>query len=183
MTKSLTTALAAMLAALSLGPAAADGRDRNLWATINVCDTRAHPNRMGVRARMPGSGARERMYMRFTAQYLTRDGWKPVAGKSASGWLYAGSALFRYHELGYTFRFAAPRPATGFTLRGLVQFQYRSRSGRVVHRTHLFTERGHPSRGADPPGFSAARCRISTPKMEFDRAAAAGAGSTPVIAP
>ena len=121
--------------------------------------------------------------MRFTAQYRAGRRWKPVEGRSSSRWLYAGSAMFRYQELGYTFRFAAPRPATGFTLRGLVQFQYRSRSGRVVHRTHLFTERGHPSRGADPPRFSAARCRISTPKMEFDRAGAAGAGNTPAIAP
>ena len=27
-----------------------------LWATINVCDTAAHPNTIGIRGSMPGTG-------------------------------------------------------------------------------------------------------------------------------
>src|SRR5689334_5834249 len=41
-----------------------------LWATINICDTAKHPDTIGIRASMPGSGkAKERMYMRFQVQY------------------------------------------------------------------------------------------------------------------
>ena len=36
----------------SAAPARAD--DADLWATVNVCDTAAHPNEIGIRASMPG---------------------------------------------------------------------------------------------------------------------------------
>ena len=160
-----TLALLCVLAA-ALAPATAEARSRNLWATVNVCDTQASPDQMGVRARMPGDGARERMYMRFRAQFRSGKRWKPVAGKGASGWLYAGSALFKTQEIGYTFSFDTPKAGTGYVMRGLVQFQWRKRRGKrqvVVHRTHLYTEGGHPARGADPKGYSAPTCRISTP--------------------
>ena len=154
---------AALIAVLAIAPAGAEASARNLWATVNVCDTSTHPNAMGVRARMPGDGTRRRMYMRFNAQYRSGKTWKTVSGKGVSRWLYAGSALFRHQELGYTFSFDAPQAGSGYALRGLVQFQWRSRGGKVVHRTHDVTEGSHPSRGADPKGFSAASCRISTP--------------------
>ena len=44
-----------------------------------------------------------------------------------------------------------------------MQFQWRTKSGKVVRRTHLYTEGHHPTKGADPKGYSAAQCRISTP--------------------
>ena len=52
-----------------------------LWATINVCDTAKHPDTIGIRASMPGSGTKgERMYMRFQVQYFQRVGqqWAPT---------------------------------------------------------------------------------------------------------
>jgi hypothetical protein len=132
-----------------------------------VCNTPNSPDKMGVRARMPGDGTRERMYMRFTAQFRSGTTWKAVTGRGASRWLYAGSALFKEEELGYTFSFDAPKPGTGFLLRGLVQFQWRARQHVnggirwvVVRRTHVATTAGHPSREADPPGYSAATCQI-----------------------
>ena len=48
-------------------------------------------------------------------------------------------------------------------MRGLVQFQWRTKQGHVLRRTHLYTEGGHPTHGADPKGYSAAQCSISTP--------------------
>jgi hypothetical protein len=104
------------------------------------------------------------MYMRFRAQFKDSKGkWVPVSGKGASKWLYAGSALFRTQELGYTFSFDAPKAGSSFVMRGQVQFQWRTKRGTVVRRTHLYTEAGHPTRGADPKNFSASRCTISTP--------------------
>src|SRR5215216_1847221 len=87
-------------------PAQAAGT-RDLWATINVCDTAKSPNDMGVRARMPGDGRRHRMFMRFSTQFRSGEKWKSVGGKGTSKWLYAGSALFKTQELGYTFSFNA----------------------------------------------------------------------------
>ena len=163
MKRVLLVSAAVLACSLAVAPAG-DARSKNLWATVNVCDTAGSPNSMGVRARMPGDGRRHRMYMRFRAQFKNSKGkWVPVSGKGASKWLYAGSALFRTQELGYTFSFDAPKPGSSFVMRGQVQFQWRTKSGTVVRRTHLYTEAGHRTRGADPKNFSAAHCTISTP--------------------
>ena len=144
-------------------PATAAARTRDLWSTVNVCDTPKSPDKMGVRARMPGDGTRRRMYMRFTAQFRKDDGsWEKVSGQGASRWLYAGSALFRNEELGYTFSFDAPPAGTNYMIRGLVQFQWRNSKQRVIRHSHAYTTAGHSSKGADPPGYSAASCTIST---------------------
>lgn len=159
---------AACLLAL-FAPAAQARHVKGLWATVNVCDTASSPDRMGVRARMPGDGTRERMYMRFTAQYRAGRTWKMVSGRGRSRWLYAGSALFENQELGYTFRFDAPKPGKSYLMRGLVQFQWRDsrRPGEprtvVVRRSHSHTAGGHRTKPAEPPGFSAATCRINGP--------------------
>jgi hypothetical protein len=163
MTRFAPASLLALLCALALAVPASAARSHNLWATVNVCDTQKSPDDMGVRARMPGDGRRHTMYMRFTAQFNTGSTWKQVEGKAASRWLYAGSSLFRTQELGYTFSFDAPAAGGSYLMRGLVQFQWRSKRGKVLRRTHLYTEGGHITRRADPKGYSAAECRISTP--------------------
>jgi hypothetical protein len=151
-------------------PAAADAATKNLWATVNVCDTAKSPDDMGVRARMPGNGRRQRMYMRFTAQYRSEGKWKVVAGRGRSGWLYAGSALFKHQERGYTFSFDPPPAGAVYTMRGSVQFEWRAerrRGGRVrtvvARRARAFTTAPHRSTGAQPPGYTAARCKIRGP--------------------
>jgi hypothetical protein len=161
----VSTAAAALCLATAISAPAEARKVKDLWATVNVCDTPKSPNQMGVRARMPGDGSRRRMYMRFTAQYRTGGKWKMVGGRGRSKWLLAGSARFRNQELGYTFSFDAPKPGGSYLMRGLVQFEWRKKAhGKVVRRSHRLTERGHPTTPAQPSGFSAARCRISTPK-------------------
>jgi len=157
--------LAALVALLAPAAVAQAKPVKDLWATVNVCDTKKSPDQMGVRARMPGDGTHRRMYMRFSAQFRSDGKWKQVSGRGRSKWLYAGSALFRNQELGYTFSFDAPKPGTTYLMRGLVQFQYRApTSGSVVRRTHRYTTRGHPTKPAQPKGYSRGTCRITTPK-------------------
>ncbi len=157
--------LAALIALLAPAAVAHAKPAKDLWATVNVCDTKKSPDQMGVRARMPGDGTHRRMYMRFAAQFRTGGKWKQVSGHARSKWLYAGSALFRNQELGYTFSFDAPKAGTTYLMRGLVQYQYRApTSGSVVRRTHRYTSRGHPTKPAEPKGFSRATCKITTPK-------------------
>jgi hypothetical protein len=159
--------LAVALIALVAAPAAQAKRVKDLWATVNVCDTKKSPDDMGVRARAPGDGSRAQIYMRFTAEYRVEKAWKPVRhGRSA--WLRAGSSLFRNQEIGYTFSFDKPQPGHSYTMRGSVAFEWRAkrkhRKGRVVvRRRHRYTVGGHPTEGAEPKGFSAAHCKIATP--------------------
>jgi len=159
------------VAAVALVPGGAGAKKRRpnyLWATVNVCDTKTHPNRMGLRARLPGNGRRQRMYMRFTAQYHAKKGWRRVK-KSRSGWEYAGSARYRWREAGFTFGFTKPSPGASYEMRGYVQYQWREKrphgkGWRVVRRSHRITSAGHHAAyDGDPKGYSAAHCTISTP--------------------
>jgi hypothetical protein len=155
----------ALALALAL-PAAADARAAShLWATVNVCDTARAPDTIGIRARMPGNGSRERMWMRFRTQYYSRDdnSWKYVRAGGASGWVEVGSALFAFKETGFEFRFDPPAAGQNYLLRGVVEYQWRTKKGAVKKRKRKFTEAGHRTVGADPKDFSTARCRINGP--------------------
>ena len=164
--------LAAVVAAgFACSNASAAPPPKDLWATVNICDTVAHPNQMGVRASMPGNGNRRvRMWMRFHAQFYkakTRQ-WFDVKGNGVSPWQYVGRARVKSQEAGYTFSFAPPAAGNAFVLRGVVDFQWRvkrrTRSGRlhtVVLRTlHANTKGEHPADGADPPGYTSGTCEI-----------------------
>lgn len=157
--------LLALTLALAL-PASADaGRTSHLWATVNICDTEKSPDSIGIRARMPGNGTRQRMWMRFRTQFYSQQdySWQYVTKGGRSPWVELGSALFLFKETGYVFNFEPPAAGTTFLLRGVVEFQWRSKGGRVIRRTRKFTAPGHRTRNSDPAGFSAARCRIEGP--------------------
>ncbi len=153
-----------MVAAVAVAPAGA--AKPQAWATVNICDTPGHPNQMGVRANMPGNGKRQKMYMRFRAQFFSADGkWEDVKGPGLSRWIYAGSARLANRQAGYTFSFSPPSRSTRFVLRGLVAFEYREKKKgereRVVRRFRKNTKGGYPlARGGDPPGYSNGVCEI-----------------------
>jgi hypothetical protein len=117
----------------SFGVAAAS-ETPELWATVNICDTARAPNSMGVRASMPGNGTGQRMYMRFSAQYWSRarQAWASVAGTGVSPWVDAGSARMTRRQAGWTFSFAPPPPGVAFTMRALVDFEWRDQEPRAT---------------------------------------------------
>jgi hypothetical protein len=138
---------------------------------VNICDTEANPDAVGVRASMPGNDSRRQtMHMRFRVQYLRPDGtWAPIAGHRTTGFRYVGRARrFIRREFGHTFRGLSSPTGETFTVRGVVDFQWRVRRRRrgqvrsvVVRRAKAFTaQRSAPVREADPPGYSADRCEI-----------------------
>jgi hypothetical protein len=141
---------------------AAAQRSSDVWATVNVCDTVAAPNTMGVRASMPGLKRKATLRMRFRVQYLAADGrWLAIPRNADSKWQTAGRQRGGHLEYGWSFNFPQPKAGRDDVLRGVVYFQWRQ-SGKVVRRARRITEAGHTSTiGADPPGFSAGTCRIS----------------------
>lgn len=137
-----------------------------LWATVNVCDTRRHPNTIGLRASMPGSGKRgERMYVRFRLEFFKEsDGtWNELGPSGDSGFLRLGSAKYTRRETGRNFVLAPPPEGRTYRVRGLVDYEWR-RGRKVVRKAEKRT-RPHKGRitGADPKGFSAAECTITAP--------------------
>jgi hypothetical protein len=134
---------------------------RQLWATIDVCSPRDQANTIGVRGSMPGDHeAKDRMYMSFRLEYRNR-----ATGHWAA--LSAGRAVFVYvgtgaspRQGGRSFQLMPVAGQPAFTLRGVVEFQWR-RGHHVIGSATRTTEGGHKSlAGADPAGYSAATCQI-----------------------
>lgn len=149
---------AALLAASVAG--GAQTTDPALWATVNVCDTAAHPDTIGIRGSMPGTGrGDDRMYMLFTIQFQASDGtWRDLSSGGRSHWESVGNGTWESRQAGWSFQV---RPQGGSVrLRGVVRFQWR-RQGRVVRREVRATEAGHQSTaGADPRGYSREVCIV-----------------------
>jgi hypothetical protein len=138
---------------LATGAAPARAADSKLWATVNVCDTAAHPNVIGIRAALPAPGSRTAR-LRYRVQYrdLSDGRWRWVRDAD-SHWRKVGRA----RESGWSFEVAG----TGTQiLRGVVDYRW-TRHGKIVRHARRVTESGHHSTaGADPPDFSAATCLI-----------------------
>ena len=167
MTAAVLLAAGALLALASSAPAAtrkpfqALGQSPELWATVDLCNTPAHPHTIGIRGSMPTDGhPRDTMYMRFLVQSLdaATQQWTDLGKSADSGFVQIGSGPST-RQAGRTFEFK-PTPAA-YTLRGLVEFQWR-RAGRLVHLASRTTAAGHTSlAGAEPKGFSAATCTLT----------------------
>lgn len=135
-----------------------------LWATVNICDTAKHPDTIGIRASMPGSGnAKERMYMRFQVQYWRASvkKWAPTDATVDSGYQPVGSAKYKRRESGWNFSLTPPPEGQTYRLRGVVTYQWRV-GKKVVRSATKRTRSGHKgTAGADPKTFSAAECTIA----------------------
>ena len=135
----------------------------HLWATVNVCDTALHPDTVGIRGAMPGSGrSAERMYVRLLLEYRSAaDGtWHGIGPAGDSGWIPAGSGSRRQAQAGRNFTVRPPASGS-YRMRGTARFEWR-RGTRVVARGIARTSAGHaPTAGADPSGYSAATCDVT----------------------
>jgi hypothetical protein len=156
---------------------------RPFWATVNICDTAASPNAVGVRTSVPGNGTDEQIFARYTAQWWSSSAqeWKTVGGSGVTDWVYIGQADMSARQAGWTFRFVQPPSGTTYVMRGVAEFEWRdpvssarrartARNGRKAHRAQrmavvrqrtLLTETGMKGvQGGDPAGTSKAMCLI-----------------------
>jgi hypothetical protein len=113
-------ALGAVLAGVAAAPAqAATDELAASWAKVNICN----PEELGARAQLAGDGSSDRMSVRFTAEWLSPDGWKPLEGKATSPWQDAGSAEFTWGQAGWTFALDVPEGGESYQLRAVAELQ------------------------------------------------------------
>jgi hypothetical protein len=153
------------LAIALLVPGQADARHApDVWATVNACDTKLHPNQIGIRGAMSGLPRRARMFMRFRVQFQNGEGvWRTVKSSrlTDSGWVRVAVGRGGEHDAGWSFEFKPPQSGGAHVLRGVVTFEWR-KSKRVLAHSRAFTEAGHPGTvGAEPADYSAATCEIA----------------------
>jgi hypothetical protein len=130
-------------------------RSSGLWATVNICNTRKHPDTIGIRAQMPALGFASTMEMVVTLGYYTTStgSFKPLASSSTP--LNLGQASTGYHQDGVTFTIKPPA-----TLNATVQFTWTIGS-KVLGSTTRTTVKGRMGvQQGDPPGYSSDVCRI-----------------------
>jgi hypothetical protein len=136
-------------------------RSRLLWSTIDVCNAPDQPNTVGIRGSMPGDHqAHDKMYMRFRLQYMNAatKTWTDLSKASASYAAVGSGASARQAGRSFQLNPVAGQPA--FTLRGVVNFQWRH-GATVLAEASRATSPGRDSlAGSDPAGFSAASCLI-----------------------
>jgi hypothetical protein len=126
-----------------------------LWATVNICNTRRYPGRLGIRGQMPSLGFPASMSMNIQVDYLSQANrrFKPIPGASRAIRFTATTGL---HQEGANWRFT---PHTG-TLSATITFTW-SLGRKVLARTARAVTAGHPDADfGDPPHFSAAQCKI-----------------------
>ena len=114
-------ALGAVLGALAVAlPAQGAGADQltSTWANINICNS----DELGARAQLAGDGSADEMQVRFTAQWLSPDGWVSLPGQSTSPWQDAGSAEFTWQQAGWTFELEVPAGQT-YQLRAISEMK------------------------------------------------------------
>ena len=153
-------AVAGSLARPSFTPLA---KSPELWATVDICNTPHHPDTIGIRGSMPTDGhPHDTMYMRFLVQSLdaTTKQWADLGKSADSGFVPIGSAAST-RQAGRTFEFK-PTP-TAYTLRGLVEFQWRRSGARGAPRQPPHHRRSHESRAA-PNQRGSARRRARCPE-------------------
>jgi hypothetical protein len=116
-------ALGAILSAVAVAvPAIGAGTAQDLepsWAKINICDS----SQLGVRAQLAGDGSTDQMQVRFSAQWLSPDGWVPLAGQASSPWLDAGTAEFTWQQAGWTFALSVPETGETYQLRAMTEMK------------------------------------------------------------
>jgi hypothetical protein len=130
-------------------------RSGALWATVNICNTRHYPGRLGIRGQMPSLGFPASMSMDIQVEYLNQSShrFKPVPGASRT---IAFTATTGLHQEGANWRF---KPHTG-TLSAAITFTWSLTKKLLARPTHAVTA-GHPDADfGDPPHFSVAQCKI-----------------------
>lgn len=137
-------------------------RSRLLWSTIDVCNPTDQPDTVGIRGSMPGDHqAHDAMYMRFRLQYMdpSTKVWTDLMKASATSYIGVGTGADP-RQAGRSFQLSPVAGQPGFTLRGVVSFQWR-RGKTVLAQISRATSAGRDSlAGTDPAGFSAASCLI-----------------------
>jgi hypothetical protein len=137
-------------------------RSRLLWATIDVCNAGDQPDTIGIRGSMPGDRvAHDTMYMRFRLQYMntTSKTWVDLTKGAAAAYTNVGTGASA-RQAGRSFQLNPVAGQPAFTLRGVVNFEWRH-NGAVVAQVSRATSAGRVSlAGSDPEGFSAATCLI-----------------------
>ena len=124
------TAICAVLVGTGVAHAQTGEQLSSSWAQANVCNA----TQLGARAQLAGDGTKSDLSVRFTAQWLSPNGWVPLGGAATSPWQSAGTAEFTWSQAGWTFSISVP-PGHQYQLRAVAELRWSGETSRS--ETHV----------------------------------------------
>jgi neutral trehalase len=124
------TAICAVLVGTGVAHAQTGEQLSSSWAQANVCNA----TQLGARAQLAGDGTSSDLSVRFTAQWLSPNGWVPLGGAATSPWQSAGTAEFTWSQAGWTFSISVP-PGHQYQLRAVAELRWSGETNRT--ETHV----------------------------------------------
>ena len=124
------TAICAVLAGTGVAHAQTGEQLTSSWAQANICNA----TQLGARAQLAGDGTKTDLSVRFTAQWLSPDGWVPLGGAATSPWQPAGSAEYTWAQAGWTFSISVP-PGNQYQLRAVAELRWSGETNRSETHT------------------------------------------------
>ena len=124
------TAICAVLMSTGVAHAQTGEQLSSSWATTNVCSA----TQLGARAQLAGDGSKSNLSVRFTAQWLSPDGWVSLGGAATSPWQAAGSAEYTWSQAGWTFSISVP-PGHQYQLRSVAELRWSGETNRSASYT------------------------------------------------
>jgi hypothetical protein len=134
---------------------AAATSSKTLWSTVNVCNTKDHPDEIGIRGQMPALGFATQLSMTVRLKYydFAKHRFEPIPHVSKS--LSLGTVTNGTVQDGALFRFNPP-----VILSGTVTFDWLL-DGKVIGSATRSTSHGDKGvDDSDPENYSAATCRM-----------------------
>ncbi|MEA2332546.1 MAG: hypothetical protein QOH58_2684 [Thermoleophilaceae bacterium] len=126
----ILTAICALLMGVGVAYAQTGEQLTGSWAQANVCS----PTQLGARAQLAGDGTKTDLSVRFTAEWLSPDGWAPLTGAATSPWQPAGSAEYTWGQAGWTFDISVP-PGNQYQLRAVAELRWSGETNRTESHT------------------------------------------------
>jgi neutral trehalase len=124
------TAICAVLVGTGVAHAQTGEQLSSSWAQANVCNA----TQLGARAQLAGDGTSSDLSVRFTAQWLSPNGWVPLGGAATSPWQSAGTAEYTWSQAGWTFSISVP-PGHQYQLRAVAELRWSGETNRS--ETHV----------------------------------------------
>jgi hypothetical protein len=153
-TKSLTTSNPTPSQIKSAISKATDSKA--LWSTVNICDTKKHPNTIGIRGQMPSLSFPSSLYMDVQVDYYNYTDKKFETDPGVAQTLSLGDPANQIVQGGATFKFKPPAIVSG-----TVTFEWKLH-GKLIGSKRRATGGGHRNaKYGDPSGYSTNDCSIN----------------------
>jgi hypothetical protein len=133
-------------------------QSKQLWSTVNICNTKHHRDTIGIRGQMPSLSFPSSLYMQVQVDYWNYAAKKFEPDPGVNQLVTLGDPANQIVQGGATFKFKPPA-----LLSGTITFEWKLH-GKLIGSKRSPTGNGHKNaKFGDPAGYSSSECNIKQP--------------------